>query len=274
MTLLHLERTAAVGTPRGTIVALPGLAESAASLAVTARHWAQRGFHVLALDPRGHGRSPRWTGALLARHPGDVIVEEVLATLAEALDDDQPIVLFGHSAGGSAAAAVAAALAAADPGRVGAVVLEDPFWRLPVTPRQDRAVAENAAADLLRLQSLTDREREDEASAAHPGWPADELAGWSASKAQADIALVGNGDVIPTTAWPTLLGDLRDAGVAVLIVTGTVLIGNTADHRAIQRLLGAEVVVVQGASHFIRRDARDRFHALVDAFLDKTLEGR
>lgn len=266
MTVLHVRETPSDGPERGTIVAVPGLAESAASLDATARHWASTGLRVLAIDPRGHGASPRWTPELLSRHPGDVIVEEVMATLADR-NPDGPLVLFGHSAGGSAAAAVAAELR----DRVTAVVLEDPFWRLPVTQYQDRTVAESAAEWLLAQQALSDHMRRDQAAARFPRWPLDELAGWSASKAEMDVALVRNGDVIPSRPWPTLLEDLRTANVPVLIVTGTVQIGNTPNHRGIERQLGAQIEVFDGATHFVRRDDRVRFHAVTDAFINSAL---
>ncbi|OEO28006.1 hypothetical protein VW23_006800 [Devosia insulae DS-56] len=268
MSALHRLEFNPTAPCRGTIVAIPGLAESAETLAITAAHWAGKGFRVLAIDPRGHGQSPRWTEDLLQRHPGDVIVEDILADLDELLSGaDHPLVLFGHSAGGAAAAAIAASLGA----RVSAVVLEDPFWRLPVTPFQDREVAANAAVTLRRWQALGDAERQVEIAELFPRWPPDELAAWSKAKAETDVALVAQGDVIPTRAWPTLLGDLAAAGVPTRIITGTIRIGITADHRAIIRSLGAEVTVVPGATHFIRRDDRQLFHALVDGFLDEAL---
>lgn len=265
MTELHIVTTTEVGPHRGTIVAIPGLAESAESLSVTAAHWARRGFRVHAIDPRGHGRSPRWSAELLQRHPGDVIVEELLDAVDDLAEDGSPLVAFGHSAGGSAAAAVAAAR----PERVVAVVLEDPFWRLPVTAHQDREVAADAAAWLREQQQLSDEERRRRIAAIHPSWPTDELAGWSSSKQQMDPALVANGDVIPTRGWPTQLRDLKAASIPVLIITGTVKIGNTSNHRAIERAYGATVEVFDGAGHFIRRDQRERFHARVDEFLDE-----
>lgn len=267
---LHVVATPSRGASTGTIVAIPGLSESAKSLQATTQHWAGRGFRVLAIDPRGHGQSPRWGRDQLRSHPGDLIVEELLETVDEwCTHDDQPLIFFGHSAGGSAAAAVAAVTRRP----VAGVVLEDPFWRLPVTRHQDPAVAASAAEWLSRQQSLTDQQRRDEIAALHPRWPADEFAGWSSSKAEMDLSLVGNGDVIPSRPWPRLLKDLADRGAPVLIITGTVRIGNTSNHRAIERSLGAEVEIFNGASHFIRRDERDRFHARIDQFLDRILNG-
>ena len=261
---LYVEEHAPVGARRGTIVAVPGLAESAGTLRITAQNWAERGFRVLSVDPRGHGLSPRWTPELLLRHPGDVIVDDLIDTLTPLLEGD-PLVFFGHSAGGS----VAAAVAATEPSGLAGVLLEDPFWRLPVTPHQDRQVAVDAAASLERLQAMTDAERRAEITARFPSWPLDELDEWSLAKQRMDVSLVLNGDVIPTRAWTTLLSDLAEASVPVRIVTGTVAIGITADHRAIARSLGADVIVVDGASHFIRRDARDRFNTIANDFIDR-----
>ena len=268
MSLLHTVVTEPAVARLGTIVAIPGLIESARALNPTARHWAGRGLRVLAIDPRGHGGSPRWSSEQLARHPGDVIVEDILTTMRQALaDPGEPLVLFGHSAGGAAAAAVAVAWS----GKVAAVVLEDPFWRLPVTQFQDGNVAVSAAANLRRMKAQSEAERIAEIKLAFPGWPEDELAEWSKSKDDMDVSLVENGHVIPTRPWPTLLRDLSKAKVPVLVITGTVRIGVTANHRAIIRSEGAEVIIVPRASHFIRRDARPEFHRLVDQFLDQVI---
>lgn len=251
---------------RGTLIALPGLAESVEALLPTLQHWTDRGFNVLGLDPRGHGGSPRWSQDLLNRHAGDVIVEDILATLDEApINGSAPLILFGHSAGGAAAAAVAARLT----DRVGAVILEDPFWRLPVTQFQDPSVAEWASADLRRVKQMSVAQRIEEIRAIFPQWPEDELAAWARAKDDIDISLVADGHVIASRGWPTIVAELIAANIPVLVLTGTIRIGMTANHRAILRSLGAEVIVVRGATHFVRRDARDLFHALTDDFLDR-----
>ncbi len=268
MTGLHTIRLPSASGTRGTMIALPGLMESAEALLPTLRHWASRGFDVLGIDPRGHGKSPRWSQDLLDRHAGDVIVEDILATLADApIDPNSPLILFGHSAGGAAAAGVAAKLV----GRLRAVILEDPFWRLPVTQFQDPTAAEAAAADLVRLKAMSPSHRIAEIRAVFPQWPLDELAAWSRAKDDVDGSVVANGHVIPTRGWPTLVAEIIEAGVPIQVITGTIRIGMTASHRAMLRALGAEVVVVRGATHFIRRDARDLFHALTDSFLDRHL---
>src|SRR4030095_16060219 len=44
--------------PRGAMLIVHGLAEHGGRYAHVARHFAERGFAVYALDYRGHGRSP------------------------------------------------------------------------------------------------------------------------------------------------------------------------------------------------------------------------
>lgn len=248
------------------MIALPGLIESSKALLPTLRHWAGCGFDVLGIDLRGHSASPRWSQDLFDRHAGDVIVDDILETLATSpAVGVAPFILFGHSAGGAAAAEVAVRLA----DQVGAVILEDPFWRLPVTQFQESAVAERASADLRRLKTISPAERIEEIRTIFPQWPEDELVAWAQAKDDMDISLVSNGHVIPSRGWPSAVSELVAAGIPIQIITGTLRIGMTANHRAILRALGAEVTIVRGATHFIRRDARDLFHTLTDRFLDR-----
>lgn len=267
--LLHVDEYLPDEAPIGTIVAIHGLAESAATLAAPARHWQASGFRVLAVDVRGHGSSPRWTDELLREHPGDVIVRDLERTLDPLVFDAPmgPVVVVGHSSGGAAAAALAADRVST----VTAVVLEDPFWRLPVTRHQDPEVAREATANLLRLQAMSDAGRQAEQAEREPQWQAEELAAWSLAKEQMDVRLVENGDVIPSIPWPEILEVLQAAEIPVLILTGTIRIGMTEAHREIAAERGAEVLVYDGATHFVRRDMPDRFLADVDAFLARRL---
>jgi len=174
-------------------------------------------------------------------------------------------VLFGHSAGGG----VAAAAAAQRPGRVAGVLLEDPFWRLPVTPHQDRAVAEQAHQDLVARQARSLAELESDGAVAHPGWDPRELPAWARAQHDADPVLVRHGEVIPTPPWPDLVRRLTTGGVHVLVVTGSISpeVGMTARHRRMLAGCGARLAVIDGASHFVRRDAPERFAAITASFL-------
>ncbi len=257
------------------------------TLQAPADAWAAAGWEVLAPDLRGHGRSPRWDPADQL-HPGDRLTEDLLAVvdglLGEAAADagaggvgrpgespdgrsavPGPLVLFGHSAGGS----VAAAAAALRPERVAGVLLEDPFWRLPVTPHQDRAVAEQAYEELVARQASSLADLETWAGVVHPGWDPRELPAWAWAQDDADPVLVRCGDVIPTPPWPDIVRRLVAAEVDVLVVTGSVSpeVGMTARHRRLLVASGARLAVVDGASHFVRRDAPERFAAISGEFL-------
>jgi lipase len=268
MTSLRTTWLPSVGHGRGTLIVLPGLIESVEAMLPTLRHWTTRGFDVLGIDPRGHSGSERWSEDLFERHAGDVIVEDILLVVDQLqLPQCEPLILFGHSAGGAAAAAVAARLSE----RVSAVVLEDPFWRLPVTQFQNPQVASRAQLELRRMKALSPAQRIEEIRAIFPQWNEDELEAWARTKDDTDIALVANGHVIPSRGWTTLVADLVRSGIPVQVLTGTIKIGMTSNHRAILRALGAEVTVVRGASHFVRRDDRQLFHQLTDAFLDRHL---
>ncbi|MCR6633462.1 alpha/beta hydrolase [Devosia sp.] len=196
MTILRTTWLPSVGGARGMLIALPGLIESVEAMLPTLRHWTTRGFDVLGIDPRGHSGSERWSEDLLEGHAGDVIVEDILQVVdLWQLPQGKPLVFFGHSAGGTAAAAVAARLSE----RVSAVILEDPFWRLPVNQFQNPQVASRAQLELWRMKALSPAQRIEEIRAIFPQWNEDELEAWARAKDDTDIALVANGHVIPLT---------------------------------------------------------------------------
>ncbi|UZX04638.1 alpha/beta hydrolase [Arthrobacter sp. CDRTa11] len=271
------------GQARAVVVAVNGLMESAECLEAAFPHWVSHGWAVLALDMRGHGSSPRWSDEDLQRHPGDVMVQDVLDVLGSADLREAaglPAFYYGHSAGGSVAAAVAAALvdqaAVLDQARAGfrpaAVLLEDPFWRLPVTPLQDPSVAEAAYAHLLKVQACTASERAVIRRHEWPNWSEAEILRSTMAQEHCDPRLIRNGNVIPSTPWPDLTASLTAADVPVLIITGTVRAGIMPEHQRMARGLGAKVEVFDGASHFVRRDMEERFMSTATAFFAEALE--
>lgn len=243
----------------GTIVALHGLMESGPCLDRAASRWAADGWTVLVPDLRGHGASPRWSSDELDDGSGDRMVADVLELVQSRSTEPGPVVAFGHSAGGS----VAAGLVETDLG-LDALILEDPFWRLPVTFRQDPAVAEEAHARLLAWQSMPVSEL---ISHADPRWSADEARLWALAKADADPAIVAHGTVIPRTPWPDLLARASADGVEVQVITGTDSIGITQEHQQLILGAGGRVTVIDGASHFVQRTAPEAFDAIADRAL-------
>ncbi|UXI70238.1 alpha/beta hydrolase [Tahibacter amnicola] len=98
---LHVHRWTTPGTPRGTVLIVHGLGEHGARYAHVAAALTHRGWHVVAFDHRGHGRS----GGAKGRIPqGDALLRDV-ATALDTLDAPQGThrVLLGHSMGGSIA---------------------------------------------------------------------------------------------------------------------------------------------------------------------------
>ncbi|WP_458112044.1 alpha/beta fold hydrolase [Arthrobacter sp. R1-13] len=272
--MLSYRLTLPEAAPTAVVVAIHGLVESAACLEASFPDWVSSGWAVLAFDLRGHGSSPRWSDDHLQRHPGDVMVQDVLETFSTPelqLLESLPTLYYGHSAGGAVAAAVAAAALQQGTFVPASVLLEDPFWRLPVTPFQERSVAESAHAHLVDVQSRTATERRGIRKREWPNWSAAEILRSSQAQEDCDPRLVLNGNVIPTTPWPDLVAALTDSGVPVLIVTGTVRTGITDEHQRIAQAAGASVKVFEGASHFVRRDMEDRFMRTAGSFFTASL---
>ncbi|WP_309107742.1 alpha/beta fold hydrolase [Arthrobacter sp.] len=276
--MLSYRLTLPEGPPTAVVIAVHGLVESAACLEATFPDWVSTGWAVLALDLRGHGNSPRWSDEDLQRHPGDVMVQDVLETFGAPelrVLGRLPALYYGHSAGGAVAAAVAAATLQHGNGAFvpAGVLLEDPFWRLPVTPFQERSVAESAHAHLIDVQSRTASERRAIRKREWPTWSAAEILRSCQAQEDCDPRVVLNGNVIPATPWPNLVAGLTDSSVPVLIVTGTVRTGITDEHQRIALAGGARVEVFEGASHFVRRDMEDRFMRTAGSFFTASLAG-
>lgn len=264
------------GAASAVVVAVHGLMESVECLEAAFPDWISRRWAVLAVDLRGHGGSSRWSDEDLQKHPGDVMVQDLLDVLrAPELRGiaHLPALYYGHSAGGSVAAAVAAASLEQAPAgfRPAGVLLEDPFWRLPVTCRQDRSVAEAAYAHLIDVQSRTATERAEIRRQEWPNWNEAEIQRSCRAQEDCDARLVLHGNVIPTTPWPDLVAALAASAVPTLIITGTVRTGITPEHQRIACSAGARVEVFDGASHFVRRDMEDRFTRTAATFFAEAL---
>lgn len=108
--------------PRGGLVISHGLGEHAGCYRHVAEALGAVGLDVLALDYRGHGRSPGRRGAV--ENYGR-LVEDLTAAL-EFLGHDNPRFILGHSNGGQ----VALRLAMADPSAVDGLILSNPSIRL------------------------------------------------------------------------------------------------------------------------------------------------
>ncbi len=242
------------GTPgRPTLLLVHGLTESAASWPDAVERWGVH-WHVLALDLRGHGTSPRFTLSDLARTP-DVWLADLLGVLRA---QPAPPIVVGHSLGGL----LALRAATTEPALVRALVLEDPAR--PSGSWTPSAEFSEAQEDLLdRFTTPEDAAAERARQRVESTWSPAEIDGWAASKTQVDRRLIRRG---------LYLGDPdRDARLARVAVP-TLLIapedGRRAPDPGTVANPNVRVVVLPGVGHNVRRDAPAAFHAVVDPFLD------
>jgi pimeloyl-ACP methyl ester carboxylesterase len=232
-----------------------------------ARRWT-REYHVLAVDMRGHGRSPRFRPCQL-EEPGDVFVEDTVNVLSALRRDGVPIAAVGHSLGGAALTAAAARI----PDLADALVLVDPPWDTPVIvgPRPEVGAARREEVLAYQrdpagaLASLRERE---------PGWPDAEYQPWVDAKLVLDLSYIETGAGRPSTPWTESLPLIQ---APTLLVTGDDdVITGPASRAVVAETANpaVEVVVVPGAGHYVRHQQPEAFHAVVDPWLRTQLAGR
>ena len=243
-----------------TLLLLHGLTDSGAAWPDALERWSPH-YAIITVDQRGHGDSPRFTAEQLTAHPGEVMVDDLVALLEQLTD---PPVVIGHSLGG----AVALAAGVRRPALVRALILEDPAPRKPGEPQLDTAKGQLFFNENSAMQHLSPdgfdayRER-------HPTWSATEFEMASLAKANVDLEYLRGGDFRPVTAWPDLFSVLE---VPTLVVSGDNLDEVYADaeiEQGIERLGNHLVTLVRvpGAAHCVRREQPEAFYLLVKAWL-------
>ena len=207
----------------------------------------RRTRRALAVDLRGHGRSPPAASFAVEAAAGDV---------AAALDTRgvSRFVLVGHSWGG----AVAVALAGAEPGRVAGLLLLDPASDGRLIPRQ---VADGFMRSLETDYDATTRTYW-ASLLAHARPPVRE-------RLMREIALAPPTAVVGTLASlltfdpMTPLGRYRGPRRAVITPLGD---RPDAYHALVP---GLPVTRIEGTGHWLQLDAPERVNAILDAFLAK-----
>ncbi|MGV8979321.1 MAG: alpha/beta fold hydrolase [Cellulomonas sp.] len=238
------------------VLLLHGVTDSAECWGSVVRHLAG-GRPVVAVDARGHGRTPLGDepfsiGALASD------AAEVLRVVAGA-----PALVVGHSLGG----VVAEELALTEPGLVAGLVLEDPAWETgPPTPGH---APEFLRGWLSMFAGVPAAELERWARRDNPTWPDDEIAPWARSKTQVDQRLGRIAHDWHGRDWVEALGQLR---CPVTLVTGDLARGSIVSLAHVGRateLLGDLLVHVPIADvgHNVRREALATYLAAVDGAL-------
>ncbi|GAA4892965.1 alpha/beta hydrolase [Tessaracoccus lubricantis] len=235
------------------LVLIHGLTDDGTCWPDAVARW-ERDHHVLAVDQRGHGRSPGFSEEQFRRVP-EVMRDDVAAVLRQL---GRPAILVGHSLGGLVAARVAQGY----PELVRAIVLEDPA---KPAPHWDGANTEFSRQQLAFVEAVTqDPDGEVTRMLQETPWTDTELEPWAESKARVDREYLRRGLYLGDTAWEEMFSALTVPTLIVVPVDGEM----APDPARIDNDL-VEVVEIPGAGHCIRRDRPDEFHAVVDAFLDR-----
>jgi pimeloyl-ACP methyl ester carboxylesterase len=208
---------------------------------------------MLAVDARGHGRSPLPDGGT-----GPLRQAADHATVLDQLDVTDPVLVIGHSMG----ALTALALAVDHPHRVSALILEDP----PLT--SDQARIRTMPDWLTALRALDTDGRIAAGRDGNPRWTHAELVPWAASKADIDPEFCHRpGD----TADP--MNELvRWVDCPVLLIAGAPEHGGmltAADLDTAARFAPSTVTsaIIRTAGHNIRRDDPAAYDDAVRRFL-------
>ncbi len=229
-----------------------GLMESATAWPDVVARWRSH-YHVLAVDQRGHGVSPRWEEKTLARAPQTM--QEDLELVLSALPE--PPVVVAHSLGGL----VSLRVSAARPELVRALVLEDPArptgswgpapWFVEHQERFLDAFTDGGAAEKERVWRET-------------SWSEAEIEGWAGCKEQVDRRYIREG---------TYLGQADLVSAVNQLVVPTLYLaphhgGMAPDPSEVTNPL-VRLVLLDGVGHCVRRDAPDAYHRLVDPFVEE-----
>ncbi|CAN5125357.1 hypothetical protein BH11ACT1_BH11ACT1_04930 [soil metagenome] len=235
------------------VLLLHGVTDSAECWGSVVRHLVG-GRPVVAVDARGHGRTPLGDGPYsIGALASDAA--EVLRTIV-----GRPALVVGHSFGGL----VAEELALTEPGLVAGLVLEDPAW-------DTGAPTPGSAPEFLRgwlsmFAGVPADELERWARRENPTWPEDEMVTWARSKTQVDQRLGRIPHDWHGRDWVEALADLA---CPVTLVTGDPARGSVVGAAQVERaaaLLGDLLVHVPitGVGHSVRHEGLAAYLAALD----------
>ena len=234
-----------------TLLLVHGLTESASTWPDAVANWSSR-YHVLAVDLRGHGVSPRWDDNSLARAPQTIQedLERVLFSLPE------PPVVVAHSLGGLMSLRVSVAR----PDLVRALVLEDvarptghwgpaPWFVEHQEQFLDAFVADGGLAERKRMRHET-------------SWSDAEIEEWARCKEQVDRRFIREGTYLGEADLVSAVNQLAIPALYLAPRDGDMAPDPSEVTNPLVRL-----VLIDGVGHCVRRDAPKTYHGLVDPFI-------
>ncbi|WP_348788297.1 alpha/beta fold hydrolase [Leifsonia sp. NPDC080035] len=199
---------------------------------------AERGYHVVAVDLRGHGHSPR-----ASEYTAELMAEDIVDTVPDA-----PELVMGHSLGGLTVSL------AVDRLRPERVVYVDPAFSCPAANWFQRALAPAFLRTLARQSAARIAKR-------NPRWD------------PADVAIeVETFEAFDRAAIPAVLAPSVMRAPTTMAVPSLVMLADNSylvKPEAAERLRGSgfDVRVVAGSGHVINRDDHDGFMRALDGWI-------
>ena len=199
---------------------------------------AERGYHVVAVDLRGHGHSPR-----ASEYTAELMAEDIVDTVPDA-----PELVMGHSLGGLTVSL------AVDRLRPERAVYVDPAFSCPAANWFQRALAPAFLRTLARQSAARIAKR-------NPRWDPADVAIEVETFAAFDRA------AIPAVLAPSIMRAPTTMAVPslVMLADNSYLVKPEAAERL--RDSGFDVRVVAGSGHVINRDDHDGFMDALDGWI-------
>ena len=199
---------------------------------------AERGYHVVAVDLRGHGHSPR-----ASDYTAELMAEDIVDTVPDA-----PELVMGHSLGGLTVSL------AVDRLRPERAVYVDPAFSCPAANWFQRALAPAFLRTLARQSAARIAKR-------NPRWDPADVAIEVETFAAFDRA------AIPAVLAPSIMRAPTTMAVPslVMLADNSYLVKPDAAERL--RDSGFDVRVVAGSGHVINRDDHDGFMDALDGWI-------
>jgi pimeloyl-ACP methyl ester carboxylesterase len=199
---------------------------------------AERGYHVVAVDLRGHGHSPR-----TAEYSAELMAQDIVDTVPA-----RPELMMGHSLGGLT---VSLAIERLDPQRV---IYVDPAFSSPAANWFQRALAPAFLRTLARQSAVRIAKR-------NPRWDPADVAIEVETFKSFDRA------VLPVVVTPSAMRapEVMAVPSMVMLSDNSQLVKPALAERL--RDEGYEVRIVPGSGHVINRDDHEGFMRALDGWI-------